>query len=102
MKLTKKVVESAEVRDRQYTIWCNELRGFGVKVNTAGTRSYFVDYRNVDGVRRRMNVGRHGLVTTEEARKLALEQIAEAIRGRDPQGERQQRHQAPTVAQVCH
>ncbi|MEO6012877.1 MAG: site-specific integrase [Devosia sp.] len=101
MKLTKKIVENAEVRSRQYTIWCSELRGFGVKINTAGTRSYFVDYRNEDGVRRRMNVGRHGLVTTEEARKLAFEQIADAIRGRDPQAERRERRHAPTLAQVC-
>jgi integrase len=101
MKLTKRVVENAEIRDHQYTIWCGELRGFGVKINTAGTRSYFVDYRNEDGVRRRMNVGRHGLITTDEARRLALEQIAEAIRGRDPQAERHHRRHALTLAQVC-
>jgi hypothetical protein len=59
-KLTKAVVDCAELRDKQYTIWCSDLKGFGAYVHPTGRRTYFVDYRSGDGVRRRMTIGRHG------------------------------------------
>jgi hypothetical protein len=55
-KLTKTVVDGAEPREKQFTIWCSDLKGFGLFVNPAtaktpkGTKTYFVDYR-VDGQR---------------------------------------------------
>ena len=67
-KLTKTVVDKSEPRDRQYTVWCGELKGFGVFVLPSGTRTYFVDYRNANNVRRRMKLGRHGQITAEQAR----------------------------------
>ena len=71
-KLTKVVVDAAVPRERQFTLWCSELKGFGVFVQPSGTRTYFVDYRNAQNARRRMTIGRHGTVTTEQARKLAM------------------------------
>ncbi|MBX8828172.1 Arm DNA-binding domain-containing protein, partial [Ochrobactrum sp. SFR4] len=65
-KLTKTFVESLSVKEKQYTPWCSELKGFGVSINPAGSRSYIVDYRAPDGARRRMTIGRHGPLTTEE------------------------------------
>jgi hypothetical protein len=46
----------------QYTVWCSDLKGFGVFVLPSSTRTYFVDYRNANNVRRRMKLGRHGLL----------------------------------------
>src|SRR3546814_16753220 len=50
----------------------------------AGTRTYFVDYRNANNVRRRMKLGRHGAVTAEQARTLATQALAEVAKGNDP------------------
>jgi len=44
-KLTKSVVDAAEPRVKQFTIWCSELKGFGVFVLPSGCCTYFVDYR---------------------------------------------------------
>lgn len=99
-KLTKTVVGRAEPQAKQVTIWCSELRGFGVFVQPSGTRTYFVDYRNADDVRRRMTIGRHGKVTAEEARRLALAALGGVVKGEDPAGERATRRQSLTVREL--
>lgn len=100
-KLIKRIVDAAEPREKQFSIWCSDLRGFGVFVNPSGTRTYFVDYRNAQGVRRRMTIGRHGALTTEEARKLALATLGSTVRGEDPAHERATRRSSITVAELC-
>lgn len=100
-KLTKRIVDAAEPRERQYTLWCSDLAGFGLYVNPAGSKTYFVDYRNADGVRRRMTIGRHGAVTCEEARKLAIATMGETVKGDDPALERATRRKSLTVAELC-
>ncbi|CAK7257265.1 MULTISPECIES: site-specific integrase [unclassified Shinella] len=100
-KLTKTMVETAEPKAKQYSLWCGELAGFGVYVNPTGSRTYFVDYRNADGERRRMTIGRHGKITTEEARKLAIASLGSTVRGEDPQKDRTTRRKSLTVKQLC-
>jgi len=45
-KLTKKIVDAAELREKPYFIWCSDLPGFGVRVFPSGKRVYYADYRN--------------------------------------------------------
>lgn len=100
-KLTKTIVEAARPREKQFTIWCSDLSGFGAYVQPSGKRTYFVDYRNADGVRRRMTIGAHGKVTAEEARKLAIATLGQAVRGSDPAEERTSQRTSTTVKDLC-
>jgi integrase len=100
-KLTKSIVDAATPREKQFTVWCGELKGFGIFVLPSGSRTYFVDYRNRDGVRKRMTIGRHGKITAEEARKLAIATLGETVKGRDPAEERVQQRKALTVKELC-
>jgi integrase len=100
-KLTKSVVDAATPREKQFTIWCSELKGFGIFVQPSGSRTYFVDYRNRDGVRKRMTIGRHGKITAEQARKLAIATLGETVKGRDPAEERLRQRKALTVKELC-
>lgn len=100
-KLTKTVVDKAEPRDRQYTVWCGELKGFGVFVLPSGTRTYFVDYRNANNVRRRMKLGRHGQITAEQARTLAIQALADVSKGNDPLEDRNSARKAISVKELC-
>jgi integrase len=100
-KLTKSIVDAATPREKQFTIWCSELKGFGIFVQPSGSRTYFVDYRNRDGVRKRMTIGRHGKITAEEARKLAIATLGETVKGRDPAEDRVQKRKALTVKELC-
>ena len=39
-KLTKRLVDAAESREKDYVIWDDELPGFGLRVFASGKRSY--------------------------------------------------------------
>ena len=84
MKLNKSTVEGCALPEKGYTtIWDDALRGFGLRVTAAGARSYIVQAR-VNGNTRRSTIGRHGLVTAEQARKEARQLLADMARGVDP------------------
>ena len=44
-QITKRLVESAEVRDKDYIIFDSEIPGFGARILPSGKRSYLVQYR---------------------------------------------------------
>ena len=100
-RLTKQIVDAAETKAAAYFVWCDSLRGFGARVHPSGRRVYYVDYRNRAGVRKRMTIGVHGKITTEEARKLALAVLGDATKGQDPAQERATRRTAITVKELC-
>jgi integrase len=101
-KLTKTIVDAAELRPKQYTLWCSDLKGFGVYIHPTGKRTYFVDYRTREGVRRRMTIGPHGVLTTEQARKLAVETMGGVVLQKaDPLLERRTRRKSLSVAELC-
>jgi integrase len=101
-KLTKRIVDDAKPREAAFFIWCSELKGFGLRVHPSGGRSYYVDYRNRDGFRKRMKLGDHGPITCEEARKLAMQTLGGvAIAGDDPLTERQTRRNSLTMKELC-
>jgi Arm DNA-binding domain len=45
VKITKRVVEAADAREKDYLIWDDELPGFGLRVFSSGKRSYVIQYR---------------------------------------------------------
>ena len=100
-KLTKTIVEKAELKDKPYFVWCSDLPGFGVRVFPSGKRVYYIDYRNRDGSRKRMTIGPHGKITCEEARKLAMVTLGDVVKGEDPAEERRSRRTSLTVSQLC-
>lgn len=100
VKLTKRVVEAAEVRPSDYFIWCDELPGFGVRIYPSGKRGYLVQYR-ADGRSRRLKLGLHGHLTCEQARKEAMALLGQVARGEDPAEERAPRRAAMTVQDLC-
>jgi hypothetical protein len=51
-KLTKRIVDEAEVRATEYFLWCDELPGFEVRIYPSGRRGYLVQYRASGRTRR--------------------------------------------------
>ena len=98
-KLTKRLVEAAEPRDKDYIIFDNDLPGFGLRVLPSGKRSYMVQYR-AGRTFRRMALGLHGVLTTEMARTEALKVLAAAKQGIDPAGARERARRELTVEEV--
>jgi hypothetical protein len=44
-KLTKRAVDAAEIREREYFIWDEDLPGFGLRVLSSGRKRYIIQYR---------------------------------------------------------
>lgn len=99
-KLTKRVVDTAEFREKDYVIWDDDLPGFGLRVFASGKCSYVIQYRSA-GRSRRYTIGLHGVWTPELARKEAKVQLGRVAQGDNPAEERQLDHKAITVKELC-
>jgi integrase len=98
-KLSKRLVESADVRPKEYMIWDGDIAGFGVRILPSGRRSYLVQYR-VGTRSRRVTLGAHGILTPEQARTLAIQALAAVRAGNDPAEDRKHRREAITVREL--
>jgi hypothetical protein len=100
VKITKRIVEAAEAREKDYVIWDDELSGFGVRVFGSGKRSYVIQYRT-RGRLRRYTIGLHEAWAPETARREAKVQLGRVAGGDDPVDDRQLDHNAITVKELC-
>ena len=77
-KITKRFVDGLPTprRDRSYSD--SELRGFSLRVKASGIKSYCIRYRDASGRLHRETLGRHGELTPDHARGLALERLGAA------------------------
>ena len=88
-RLTKRIVDAAKPGEKDSYIWDASLKGFGLKVTPSGRKVYLVQYRlgGRKGRTRRVTLGTHGSLTTEEARGLAKKKIGLVSTGKDPAAE---------------
>jgi integrase len=100
-KLTKREVEAAKPEGKDVFLWDSEIPGFGVRVKSSGVRSYVLQYRNAEGRSRRLTIGRHGILTVEQARREARRLLAGASTGKDPSQEKVDRRKGSTVTALC-
>ncbi len=64
-RITKRFVEAAEIRDKDYIIYDSEIPGSGARVLPSGKRSYLVQYR----VRRKLHGSQSSWVTSGGSRR---------------------------------
>jgi hypothetical protein len=67
-------------------------------VKPTGVKSYIIQYRTLAGTSRRMTIGRHGVLTSEEARKEAKVQLGRAVKGDDPAADKARARHGLTFA----
>jgi len=88
-RLTQRGVQALQAKVKTYSVWDNEVRGFGIKIHPDlrgdGTcsKTFVVRYQ-INGNRREKTLGRHGAITVPEAKDLARLAIASASLGDDP------------------
>jgi integrase len=106
-KITKRSVDAlTQAADgREAVLWDSELKGFGVRVQRGGGKSYILQYRAGTGrgaPLRKLTIGRHGSPwTPETARKEVKTLLGMIERGADPASDKMARRQAPTIAELA-
>lgn len=82
MRLTKTAIDGLELlTNGQAFYWDDTLPGFGVRVSRT-TKTYVAQGR-VNGKARRVSLGRHGVITCDQARRKAQKALAAMAEGID-------------------
>ena len=97
--ISRRTVDRLSV-DKDTVYWDRELSGFGVRVYASGRKVYVVQTR-AQGRSRRVTVGRHGVITAEQARQRAALIIARIKSGEAAVAAPTSAPKGPTVAEVA-
>jgi Arm domain-containing DNA-binding protein len=99
--LTKRLLDSAQPRTKDYFLFCSRLPHFGARIHPTGRKVFVAQVRVGRRRIRRVKIGPYGPFTLDQARERAGEIIRAAAEGRDPQREKQAVREAITVAELC-
>ena len=106
-KITKRAVDALKpgADGAEAVLWDTEVKGFGVRVQRGGTKSYIVHYRTGSGRRaplRKLTIGKHGAPwTPEQARSEAKRLLGIVETGADPAADKIARKEAPTLGDLA-
>lgn len=103
-RLTKRTVDAALPAAGRYFVWDRDLKGFGLRVEPSGIKTFVVRYRVGGGRRgtlRQFKIGRFGKLSPDKAREAAEKALAEAELGKDPQAVRVAGREALTISELC-
>ena len=98
--LTKRRVDAALAKSKDYFLWCQRTPGFGLRVYPSGKKVFVAQVR-VGRQLRRVKIGAFGPFTVEQARTQAEGIVRSASEGRDPQREKRAVRDAVTVGELC-
>jgi hypothetical protein len=102
--ITKRSVDALRPADREYFVWDRDLKGFGLRVQPTGEKSYIVKYRAGAGRNaptRRVTLGRVGSLTPDEARKLSKVTLGSVAHGLDPAALKSAERRAATLKELA-
>lgn len=83
MKLTKTAIQTAKPRAKDSWLWCSELPGFGVRIQTSGRKTYVLRYR-IHRKSRALTIAACSVMAPDDARRIARKHLADLADGRDP------------------
>jgi integrase len=86
MLLTSAAVGDLAPAAKPYEVRDDRLRGFMVRVEPSGSKSYYVEFARG----RRIRLGRADVIAPSIARDKAREIIAQAVQGQDPRAKRKE------------
>jgi integrase len=82
-------------------VWDAAVAGFGARRQNGPAITYFVKYRTAGGRQRWQVIGRHGVLTPDEARDKARAILGNVVNGADPASEKMAARKAMTVSELC-
>jgi integrase len=100
MRISQQSIKSLAPQDKPYSVWCSDLKGFGVRVNPSGAVTFISKYR-IGDKQQMMTIGRSDRVQAEAARKRAKELMGLAAMGVDQKSQMKAERKAATVAELA-
>jgi integrase len=105
-KITKRTVDALKPGPdgKEAVIWDTEVKGFGVRVQRGGTKSYIVHYRVGTGRGapiRKVTIGQHGSPWTPDAARREAKRKLGRGESDDPAADRVARRKAPTMTELA-
>jgi hypothetical protein len=105
VRLTKRAVDQAASLSKPYFVWDGELRGFGVRIDPGGAKTFAVRYRpkghGASAPKRFITIGRYGALTVDQARNRAKEILGAVATGEDPAADLALRRAASTFKDIA-
>lgn len=105
IKLNRKTLATLKPEAKAVLYFDESLKGFGLKIEPTGARSFFIEYRPGAGGRgvtkKRMTLGSADTLNPEQARGLAADHLAGVLRGEDPAHAKNIERSDPNVADLC-
>lgn len=99
-RISKEFVDALTC-DKDHVYFDARLTGFGIRTKPNGRKTYVIQYRNSAGQTRKVQIGQHGALTAEEARKKAKVLLGRVADGEDPAAEKTEDRLAETVKELC-
>lgn len=84
-KITSSSVKQLVIEPKPYEVFDTELRGFLLRVQPTGNKTYYYSYRNQAGRRARIKIGSSSVLSVAQARDLAEDFAANVTKGADVQ-----------------
>ena len=84
-KLTTTNIKHLEAKEKAYEVVDSRLRGFLLRIQPTGRKTFYFSYRPSDGLRKRIKVGVLGQITVANARDIAERFAADVTKGVDVQ-----------------
>lgn len=103
MKLTKKIIENSTYQGpvpRRDVRWDDEVSGFGIRIYPSGKKSFVISYR-IQNRKHLLTLGDFGILTLDQARKRARQELALVIGGINPLEKRTQFTKDQLVKALC-
>jgi integrase len=83
-KIGNSIIPRLQPQAKPYEVNDTELKGFLLRIQPSGSIAYYCSYRNKQGKRNRISLGRHPTVTPAQARDHARQVLASVVKGDDP------------------
>ncbi len=99
-QISQRVIKTLRTPERGNRVeWDGEIPGFGVRITSAGVKSFVISYR-FNGRKRRYTIGRCSEWSADAARDRAIELKKDIRNGKDPLQEKQKASTDPTMKEL--
>ena len=89
IKITRKILDSIELRDKPYDIWDTEVKGLIVTIFPSGRKTFSFRYYDHNKKKQKLKIGIFGNITCEVAREKAKKISGDLAHDIDPKKAKQ-------------